>query len=178
MGGFGTSPLELMACDAMLKGIVYLDEFIYSASWIAGTATALGSLATIQVQIQINGDSDFVAQEMNLTAIDTAQGGGVGDCVDCPDLLLTVTRAGSGREIMNQAQHVINICGNYFTAHYPAHKPMPGLYAANNIISVTLQNRTTTAFNRVDLALPGFKVFYITNAQGQTGDRRSVFHAL
>jgi len=172
MNGFGVSPLELMAADAMLQGLVFLDEFIYSAAWIANTATSLTSLATVEVQIQINGDSDFVVQEQNLVAFAD------GDAVDDANLLLTMTRAGSGREIMSQAQHVLNITGAYSQNKFPARKPMAGLINANNLLTCKLQNLTTTNYDRVDLALIGFKVFYITSDDGRQGSRRAVFHAM
>jgi hypothetical protein len=175
MIGFGTSPLEVMASAAMLKGLVYLDEFTYSWSWIAGTPTALAASSTQDVQIFINSDSDFIAQEYNLTAwtaLDTI--------LPSPDYLLTIIRSGSGRELMNQAQHVGNICGNYrsTSANFPGKMPCSSLYQGNLNVTARLQNRTVTAANRVDLAMRGFKVFYQTNALGQTGNRQDIFHAL
>jgi hypothetical protein len=173
MNGFGTSPLELMACEAMLQGVAYLDEFVYSAAWIAGTATQLGALATVPVQIQINSDSDFIFQEANLTSFFDD------DILANPNYLLTITRAGSGREIMNQAQHVLNVTGSYQNERFPGRKPMPGLIQANSSLTINLQNLTSDVPDRVDLALIGFKVFYITNpGTGQTGNRQTIFHAL
>jgi len=175
VNGFGVSPLEIMASDAMLQGIVYLDEFTYSAAWITGTGTALGAGATVDAQIQINGDSDFVVQELNLTAFDNAAPPVI---VASPNLLLTITRAGAGREIMNQAQHAMNLCGSYAATRFPAKKPMPGLINKSNNLTLRLQNLSTTVFSRVDVALIGFKVFYVQNALGIIGDRQMVFHAL
>lgn len=174
MNGFGTSPLELMACDAMLQGLAFLDEFTYSATWLTATTTALGANATVDVQIQINGDSDFVAQEYNLTGWSA-----VNTIVAAPDLLISIVRSGSGREIMNQEQHVANICGGYFsTRSEPGRLPCSSLYQSQNTIRVRLQDRSGVAWNRVDFAMRGFKVFYQTNAQGQTGTRQGIFHAL
>jgi len=173
MNGFGVSPLELMASEAMLGGIAFLDEFVYSAAWIAGTATQLGALATVDVQIQINSDSDFIFQEENLTAFFE------GDIIDNPNFLLTIIRAGSGREVMNQAQHVLNITGGHQSlGRVPGRKPMAGLIQANSTLTCRLQNLTADIPDRVDLALIGFKCFYIVNAQGQQGNRQSIFHAL
>lgn len=179
MNSFGTSPLELMACDAMLKGLVYCDEFTYSAAWISGTPTALGALATVDVPIQVNSDSDFIVQEQNFAAIvlESDSPDALHTCVECPDLLVTVIRAGSGREIMNQAQHITNFFGNYWMAQFPGRKAITSLWQSNNTITIRLQNRTTIAFDRVDIAFGGFKVFYQTNADGQQGNRQQVFHA-
>ena len=138
MVGFGTSPLEVLASAAMLKGLVYLDEFTYSASFITGTATALGNGGDVTVQIQINSDSDFVSQEYDLTAwtaVDTIY--------VSPDLLITLTRSGAGRDLMNQAQPVSNFCGNYrsASANFPGKNPISSLYQGNGTVAVRLQNR-------------------------------------
>ena len=155
MLGYGTSPLELMASDAMLRGEIFCEHFTYSAAWITGTATALGANATVEVQIPINADSDFLIQEMNLVAETAA-----GTFLATADYLLTITIAGSGRQIMNQAQHVANLAGSYQANQVPGRVPMPKLVQASNTISCSLANRTGTAANRVDLAFRGFKVFY------------------
>jgi hypothetical protein len=175
MIGFGTSPLEVMASAGMLKGLLYLDEFTYSAAWITGTPTALGANATQDVQIQINSDSDFIAQEYNLTAwtaVDTIY--------PSPDFLISIIRSGSGRELMSQAQHVGNFAGNYrsTSANFPGKNPISSLYQGNLTVTIRLTNRTGNPMNRVDFALRGFKVFYQTNAQGVTGNRQDIFHAL
>jgi hypothetical protein len=177
MNGFGVSPLELMAADAMLQGIVFLDEFEYSAVW-TGT-TALAATSTAEVIILINGDSDFIYQELCLTAFDNQA---TPVLVPDPNLLLTITRAGAGRETMNQAQHVLNICGSYQSNKYPGRRPMSGILNAANTISFKLQNLSPTNFGRIDLTLSGFKVFYtvsrVPGHEGEQGTRAAVFHAL
>lgn len=175
MNSFGTSPLELMAVDAMLRGLVYLDEFTYSAAFITGTGSALAANGTTTVNIQINSDSDFIAQEYNLIAWTAA-----GTILTTPDYLITITRSGSGREIMNQSQPVGNMAGNYFatSSSMAGRMPMASLYQGNGTVAIKLENRTAVAANRVDCTLRGFKVFYQTNAAGETGTRSGIFHAL
>lgn len=175
MNAFGGSPLERLAAEAMLQGLVYLDEFTYSASWIAGTTTALGASATQDVQIQINSDSDFIAQMYNLTAFTALD-----TLLVSPDYLITIIRSGSGRELLNQAVPVSNFCGNYRSASacYPGYNPISSLYQGNLTVTIRLTNRTVTAANRVDFSMRGFKVFYQTNAQGITGNRQMIFGAL
>jgi hypothetical protein len=177
MNGFGVSPIEIMASEAMLSGLVYCDNFTYSAAWIAGTATALAGLATVPVNIPINSDSDFVIQEIHLTAYEDDDGTKTLNVN--PDYLLTVATAGSGREIMNQAQHVLNYCGGFAGTKFPNAIRFPKLIQANNVVRLTLQNLSTLDALRVDLALIGFKVFYVTSAvTGEQGTRQNVFHAL
>lgn len=174
MDGFGTSPLELMACEAMLTGLCYLDEFTYSATWLTGTSTALGANGTVDVIIAINGDSDFVALEYNLTGWSA-----VNTIVASPDLLITLVRSGSGREIMSDAQHVGNLCGGYYSSRSaPGRLPISSLYQSQNNVRIRLTDRSAVAWNRVDFNMRGFKVFYQQNEQGQIGTRKAIFHAL
>ena len=90
MIGFGTSPIELMASDAMLKGEIFCESFDYA--FLFEGNTALGAAATVQAQINIDASSDFVYQEQNFigeTVVDTF--------VALPDILVTLVVDGSGR---------------------------------------------------------------------------------
>ena len=185
--GYGSSPLELLACSAMLSGLVYLDEFTYSCSWVAGTSSALTPSGDVTQNIQINSDSDFIAQTYNLVA----SGNTVGTIAGLPDLMIQITRAGSGRNIMDQPQRTLNFLGNFWSggnnadpvfssnANHPGWLSISSLYQGNSTVSIRLQNPSTTfAPLRVDFAMKGFKCFYQTNANGQTGNRQQIFHAL
>ena len=156
-----------MASDAMLRGEVFCEMFTYSAAYITGTATALAANGTTEVQTQINGDSDFLIQEINVIAETAA-----GTFLAVPDYLILIVIAGAGRQIMNQAQHVGNFAGAYNGGQVPARLPMPKLVQAANTISTTLTNRTATAANRVDVMYRGFKIFY------SGGNRQQIFHVL
>lgn len=172
--GFGSSPIEIMASEAMLRGEVYLAGFTYSATWLTGTGTALGANATVDSPLNINADSDFVVQELNLvsfTAADTPETN--------PDYLLTIVVAGSGRQLMNQGQHVMNYTGAFAATNgvqVPMRLPMPILLSANTGVTNTLQNRSAVGANRVDLMFRGFKVFYL--GPGGFNNRQKIFHAL
>lgn len=159
--------MELMATDSMLRGDIYCDGFTYSAAWITGTGSALGASATVDQQIQVNSDSDFLIQEINFTAWTAA-----GTFLAVPDYLLTLIIAGSGRQVMNQAQPIANFAGSYNTSQVPGRLSYPRLVQANSTLTCTLQNRTAVAANRADLALRGFKIYYIG------GNRQQIFHAL
>ena len=176
---FGTSPLEIMASAAMLKGLVYLDEFTYGARFDPTVNTGLAANGQTTVAININSDSDFIAVQYNLEAWSAA-----GTIVNQPDLLILLTRSGAGRNVMDSALPVINFCGNYaFTdRNYPGFLPISSLHQGNGQLQVQLTNRTATNFNtgtaRIDFTMRGFKVFYQTNNLGQTGNRQDIFHAL
>jgi hypothetical protein len=167
MLGYGTSPLELMAAEAMLKSEVFLEHFTYSAAYIAGQASALPASGSSSVDIVINSDSDFVIQELNLTAESA-----VGTFITTADFLILIVIAGAGRQIMNQAQHVANFCGSYQNGQVPSPIPMPKLVQGSNVITTTLTNRTAAAPNRVDVMYRGFKIFYTG------GNRQQIFHVL
>lgn len=164
---FGTSPIELMASDAMLQGLIFCESFSYSSSWLTGTNSALAASVSVDQQLQINSDSDFVIQEMNFvswSALDTI--------IANPDYLLNINLAGAGRNIFDSPQDIVNVCGNFASNKIPGRMPFPRLLQANSTITNTLTNRTVTASNRAKLTFRGFKIFYLT------GNRQAVFHAM
>lgn len=166
----GQSALEIMARDAMLAGQVYLANYTYSASWLTGTGTALGASATVESDIQINADSDFITQEINIQAWSAA-----GTLITSPDYLITLVNTGSGRQCMNQAQPVTLYCGGYAGTNsvaLPNELTFPILFTANTTIAITLQNRTATPANRVDVCMNGLKVYYIG------GNRQKIFNVM
>jgi hypothetical protein len=168
MVGFGTSPIELMSADAMLRGEIYCESFSYIFQ-----TTDLAASETESLQIQVDSASDFVYQEINLVAL-TA----VNTYDNDPDLLVALIVAGSGRNLMQRAQHVSTFCGTYRDAGLgvglPGRQPFPRLIQANNTLEMTLQERGGIAFNGagafIQFALMGYKVFYTG------GSRREIFH--
>lgn len=169
---YGTSPIELLATQAMLDGIIYCQNYVYSAQWLTGTTTALGAAATVDALTQINGDSDFIIQQINLVAweaVDTA-------IVD-PDYLLQISIGGSARQLFDRPISVNAVIGNYLTDKIPATLPFPYLVEMNNNMLANLTNRTGTAANRVDLAYIGFRVFYQGDVPASTL-RRDIFKKL
>lgn len=181
-GGFGTSPLELLARDAMVQSLVYLDEFTYSAKWIKGTSSELAPGGDKTIRININSDSDFIAQAYNFTAL----GATADDILGLGPFRLTITRSGSGRNIMDDGILVANLCGNYvqadgvqYAANSPGSLPISSLYQGNSTVTYRLQNLSTTlAPSLCEFVMRGFKVFYQANRAGQVGNRQDIFHAL
>lgn len=179
MTGFGTSPLELMATDAMLRGEIYCESFDYTFIWTDGNGNGLDGTDSEDSQLQIDSSSDFIFTEMNLiaaTAVDTF----IGD----PDLTLALVVAGSGRQIMNRPTHVANITGTYRTptafSPFPARMVFPRLIPKNSTFTATLTNRGADDFSGagglVQLTLRGFKVFYTGGNADQL--RQQIFHIL
>lgn len=175
---FGSSPVEIMACQAMLQGWVYCYGFTYSALMF-GT-NALGASGQQIVTTQITSDSDFIIQRINLvsyTALDVPEVN--------PDFTVQLTIAGSAINLMDAPQHVNNICGNFFDNRVPSDLPFPILIAANQNLSNTTINRSAVAQNFTQYSYVGFKVKYLTmtiqdgnNVIRVPTTREAVFHIL
>lgn len=164
---YGSSPIELLAADAMLRGTIFCNSFVYSAAWLTGTATALGAAASQDVQIQITAEADFVVQQLTFNSWSAT-----GTIIADPDYTLNIAIA-SGRPWFNQAQSLRDICGSFETTVEPGYGlPFPRLIPSQSTITCSLSNRTNTASNRATLCMSGFNVYY------QTENRQQVFHAL
>lgn len=176
---FGSSPLELMAMQAMLNGAVYCYGFTYSALMFG--ANALAANGTQTVTTQITSDSDFVVQRINLVSFTAADTPEVN-----PDFTSQLTIAGSAINLMDSPQHVNNIFGNFFDNRVPNDLPFPILIAANQNLSNTTVNRSAVAQNFTQYSYVGFKVKYLTmtmqDSQGNKFQvpttREAVFHVL
>src|SRR5215831_9630825 len=131
-----------MACEAFMQGLVYLDEFTYSITSDINS-NALTANGFTDFQLQINSDSDFIAQEYNYAAWNDATGGTT-SLLNNPDHLIQIIRSGSGRELMNRPVHVANYAGNYrsSSASFPGRKAMPSLYQGNLTVTIRITNRT------------------------------------
>jgi hypothetical protein len=167
---YGSSPLEVMACQAMIDRLVYCQSFTYNA--LFASSTALGATSTVDVPVPINGDSDFIMQELNLTswtAADTPE-------ID-PDYTMMLTISGSGRQLFDKELSVQNMCGSMLVNKAGLRKlPFPVLVQANNTLTVRLTNRSAVAANRVDVSMVGFKVYYI--GEPEVANRNAIFHVL
>lgn len=176
---FGSSPLEIMAMQAMLQGWVYCYGFTYSALMFG--ANALGASGTQTVATQITSDSDFVIQRINLvsfTALDTPEVN--------PDFTVQFTVAGVAVNLMDAPQHVNNICGNFFDNRVPNDLPFPILVQGNQNLTTQTINRSAVAQNFTQYSFVGFKVKYLTMTLEQPNGnvvrvpttREAVFHVL
>lgn len=163
---YGSSPIELLATDAMLRGAIFANGFVYSARWLTGTSSALAASSATDQVIQISSESDFVVQQMSFTAFSALD-----TLIVDPDYTILITIS-SGRPWFDTAQTLRDVLGNYATNHVPNELTMPRLIPAQTTLTVTLTNRTVTACNRASLSLQGFNVYY------QSETRQQVFHAL
>jgi hypothetical protein len=95
-----------------------------------------------------------------------------------PDFTLLLTVAGTAVNLMDQAQPILNICGNFSLNYVPNDLPFPIVIPANNTLNSTLVNRTAVAQNLTQLTFTGFKVKYLTNSDGSPTSRQQVFNIL
>ncbi len=173
MSQFALSPLEDQVRAAVDAGLIYCEEFDYVARWLVNTATSLAATSSVEIPVQIDGTSDFVVEEYDLTAFDNA---GTPALVAAPNFLISFTKDGSGRRLSSGPVHVLNICGNYSASRYPGRLSYPVLLPSKSTYSVLLQNLSATAMSAVDLRIHGFKVFYIKATAEEM--RSQIFHVL
>lgn len=163
---FGTSPIELLATDSMLRGGIFANEYLYPAKWITGLSSALGSLATIDQSIQITSEADFVCQELNGVSWSAA-----GTLVADPNIEINIQIA-SGRPWFNTSVNFRTVVGTYSSGNFPNKLVMPRLIPAKSTVTITLTDQQSQAWNRVEVNMIGFNVYYLTET------RQQVFHVL
>lgn len=166
---YGTSPIELLATEAMLQGVIYCQNYVYSGLWSQANGNQLVANGVLDAPTAINGDSDFVIQEINFIAWQS-----VGVPITDPDYLIQISIGGSARQLFDRPLSVNALFGNYLTQKRPGKLPFPYLVEMNNNLLANLSNRTATDANRVEIEYYGFRVFY----QGDTPPsqlRRDIF---
>lgn len=166
MEGFGASPIELLARDAMLAGLVFCDYVALPAAWLEDTPTELKANSSLPIAIQVGSSGDFVLQEFQLVAIQD------GEEIQSPNLLCSMIEDGSNRQLFGQPTHVDNIFGSFSENKVPGLVRYPKLLQANSSLSVTLTDLSGSDWDRIYMALVGFRVYY------QGGTREQVFHLL
>lgn len=129
---------------------VNLVYFNYSA--VFPIATFLAGV-TLPVNVPINNDSDFLWRFSTLAAFSAP-----GVIIPVPDMLVSYSDSGSGRNLQDQPQHVLNVCG---TAQLPFVLPEPYLITAGSTLGVALTNNALGPAALVNMTFSGFKVQYL-----------------
>jgi hypothetical protein len=164
---YGTSPIELLAADAMLRGAINCNSYVYPADFLAGTQSAIPATSTpVNVPIQITSEADFVCQRVTAIAWSA-----VGTLLQDPDFTLQIAIS-SGRPWFNSAISVRNIAGMFAAAETPFSLTFPRLIPLNSTLTITVVNRTAAAPNLFEILLQGYNVYYKTETRDQ------VFHVL
>lgn len=164
---FGSSPIELLAADAMLRGAINCNSWSYNADFLTGTSQAIGANGTPSQVIQVTSEADFVCQMITATTWGTD----VNTLLPDPDFTINIAIS-SGRPWFNAPVMLRNICGSFASSANPDSLPFPRLIPLNSSLTVNIVNRTATAANFLQVLLLGFNVYY------QSETRQQVFHAL
>lgn len=123
------------------------DFFVYTAEFLP---LAAGGTATVNTAIQA--DSDFLIVLVTRVVTDTLN---TTFSANVP-MLVNVTDAGSGRNLMDRAVHMDNLFG---TAQLPSYWPYPKLIRASGTLNTTVQNLDGGNAYNVRMSYLGFKVF-------------------
>jgi len=164
---FGSSPLELLAADAMLRGSIQCNSYLYNADFLTGTNQAIGANGTPSQVVQITSEADFVCQMVTATC----WGSAAGTLLQDPDFTITVAIS-SGRPWFNAPVILRSFAGTFAAAENPDSLPFPRLIPLNSTLTVSIVNRTATAANFLQVLFIGFNVYYKSETRDQ------VFHAL
>ena len=135
--------------------------FFYSTQFL-NNAVAVGT--TVMQSIGIQSDSHFVARYFTIT---TYVSPNIAVNTGLAPLTIQFFDTGSGRTLFDNPQAIQNVCGGVAAAGgngaLPFILPEPWLLRAGGSIQVTITNLTTggtgTTFPRVDVGMPGLKVF-------------------
>lgn len=132
--------------------------FFYSADFPNSVVAAGTTPAPVSVNIQ--SDSHFVVRYFCVTPYTSNPFSVFGALAA---LLINFFDTGSGRTLFDNLQPIQNVCGGVAAGvgngSLPFILPEPWLIRAGGSLQVTLQNAGTFTFPRVNVSLPGFKVF-------------------
>lgn len=134
------------------------DLYIYEAQ-----ALALAANASVTDTIQIEADSNFVLQKLAYHApapSGTSLAANALGLVEAqriiPNVAITITDTGSGRQLMPAPIPIPSLFG---TGQLPFILPNPRLFMRNSTIQVTFTNLDGTNTYTVRLAFIGFKIY-------------------
>lgn len=139
--------------------VASLVPFFYSTQFVSNVV-AVGT--TIPQNIQIQSDSHYVARYMTITVYNSPN---IVVFTGLAALTINLFDAGSGRTLFDNPQAIQNVCGGTpgtvggSGGSAPFIFPEPWLIRAGGTIQVSLTNLGQLTFPRVDVSLPGMKVF-------------------
>lgn len=127
--------------------------FIYGIDHV--TPNQMPASASVTNTVGINRDAHFcvVGMAATVTNVDNTT------LVDAPSFTLTMKDSGSGSDLMDKAQHFLNIFNRGSAGDGKTHYlELPRLFDPGAVISMTLNNLDATA-RHVRVSFVGFKVF-------------------
>jgi hypothetical protein len=167
---FGSSPIEVLAREAMRARLVYCESFTLTARFLAGTPTALAANNSQTIPVIVDQAFDFVIQQKlgiwynaDTTTLNAA-----------PNALAEFQMDTSAKPLSSAPMHWLNVYGAFTANKIPNSLPMPELISQKSTYQVKLTNLTADAPARVEISLPGFKVYYLSK-NGRTPTREDIF---
>ena len=138
--------------QGMAKKAFQLDYFSYSHSYIP-----LNGQTTSDEDFRVQADSGFVIVKTMFTISDTNDAfiTNISDTPRYVPLTVIWTDTGSGRDVMDAAQSLTNVCG---TGERPYYWPKPKVLDPNSTFVGKVTNLVATVF-RLRVTFSGFKVF-------------------
>ena len=136
-----------------------LVPFFYSTQF-TGNVVAVGT--TISQNIQIQSDSHYVARYLTVTVYNSPN---ILVFTGLAALTINLFDSGSGRTLFDNPQAIQNVCGGTpgtaggVGGNAPFIFPEPWLIRAGGTVQVSLTNLGQLTFPRVDVSIPGMKVF-------------------
>lgn len=132
------------------NGVIAKDFYIYTAD-----ALSLAAGDSINVNVTIEADSDFVLQKLGYTA--DQDGAPQDDSTRViPLATLLLTDMGSGRQLMSSAVPIPSFIGD---GRLPFILPQPKLFLARTTINLLIANYSAADTYSIRLALIGMKIF-------------------
>lgn len=128
--------------------------FTYSLDFTGSNVLGVSGAAsgTVTLGITVQSDSDFLIFNFNRVVQDTANTIFLAAC----DATILVTDTGAGRQLMDRAVHVENLCG---TAQFPGVLPYPYFVNRAGTLNVTLASLDTVNQRNVRISALGVKIF-------------------
>jgi hypothetical protein len=136
---------------------VEFDPFNYSVQF-----TDLEAGGTVPGSTSIQADSAFVLRYLQLVAFTNCA-----TFLAAPNLRMSLFDTGSGRNLQDQATHVLAITGGRGDdyANQPFIFAEPKLFSASATIQTTLTNLSNATIGQIDVVFHGFKVFKFRGGQ-------------
>lgn len=169
---FGSSPIEVLAREAMRARLIYCEAFTLVARFLVNTSSALGANASQTIPVNVDQAFDFVIQQklgIWINADGTTFNAN-------PNALVEFQMDTSAKPLSSAPMHWLNVFGSFSANKVPNSLPMPELISQKSTYQVKLTNLTGDAPDQVEISLPGFKVYYLSSGGRPAPTREQIFN--
>lgn len=145
---FDLARKDKVAVQPVEPTIITINELF----WYGATFLPLTAQASSTAQVQVQADADFIVVKQCRFATNSNDN----SVVTSPLVTVTLTDTGSGRQLMDSAQHMENIFG---TAQFPYICPQVKRLAANSTFQVAVTSLTGAVGYNLYLSFQGYKQY-------------------